>query len=190
MPDLRLTRLPERYDDLLTAELPLEPEDRATLAAFRPRFADLCAELNSHGILPTVQHDDLHMNNVYVKGDALRVLDWGDASIAHPFFSLFETFRFLVELNGLSPGDAWFGRLRDAYLEPWGPGQAETFDLALRIAGLARAIAWLDQRNALAQKDRPEFDAGFGWLFTTIEVTAILVLGLEYLARLCSVVGH
>ena len=92
---------------------------------------------------------------------------------AHPFFSLFETFRFLVELNRLSPGDAWFGRLRDAYLEPWGPGHVETFDLALRIAGLARAIAWLDQRNALAQKDRPEFDAAFvGLLGIALEATA------------------
>jgi hypothetical protein len=49
----------------------------------------------------TGKHGD-HMNNVYVKDGAIRVLDWGDASIAHPFFSLFETFRFLEELNGLS----------------------------------------------------------------------------------------
>ena len=54
-----------------------------------------------------------------------------------------------------------------------GPGHGETFDLALRIAGLARAIAWLDQRSALAQKDRPEFDAGFvGLLGIALEATA------------------
>ena len=172
VPDLRLGQLPARYDELLAVGLPLAPNETAALEAFRQPFSELCVELQSHGIGPTVQHDDLHMNNVYVKGDALRVLDWGDASIAHPFFSLFETFRFLVELNRLSPGDAWFGRLRDAYLEPWGPGHAETFDLALRIAGLARAIAWLDQRSALAQKDRPEFDAGFvGLLGIALEAT-------------------
>ena len=55
-----------------------------------------------------------------MKDGALRVLDWGDASIGHPFFSLFETFRFLVELNRIPPGDRWFARLTDAYLEPWG----------------------------------------------------------------------
>jgi hypothetical protein len=161
VPDLRLTKLPQRYDDLLAAELPLEPDERATLAAFRPRFSDLCAELDSHGIEPTVQHDDLHMNNVFVKDDVLRVLDWGDASISHPFFSLFETFRFLIEMNHLGSGDPWFGRLRDAYLEPWGPGHVETFELAQRIAGSARSIAWLDQREALPAPDRPEFDEGF-----------------------------
>jgi len=101
------------------------------------------------------------MNNVFVKDEVLRVLDWGDASISHPFFSLFETFRFLVEMNHLDAGDPWFARLRDAYLEPWGPGHVETFELALRIAGLARSIAWLDQREALPPKDRAGFDVGF-----------------------------
>ena len=64
------------------------PTSGRALAAFRPRFTDLCAELDGRGIEPTVQHDDLHMNNVFVKDDTLRVLDWGDASISHPFFSL------------------------------------------------------------------------------------------------------
>ena len=36
----------------------------------------------------------------------------------------------------------------------------------------------------------PEFDAAFGWLFTAIEVLAVVAFALEYLARLWSVVGH
>ena len=161
VPDLDLARLPDLYDELLRAELPLEEAETSVLEAFHAGFSDLCEELDDAGIGPTVQHDDLHMNNVYVKNGALRVLDWGDASIAHPFFSLLETFRFLVELNGLSPSDRSFARLRDAYLEPWGPGHRVTFDLALRIGGLAHAIAWLHQRDALPQADRRGFDEGF-----------------------------
>jgi hypothetical protein len=161
VPDLRLSRLPGRYDELLDAELPLEPEETAVLATFGQRFSRLCAELENHGLGATVQHDDLHMNNVYVKDGMLRVLDWGDASISHPFFSLFETFRFLTERNRLSPGDPWFRRLRDAYLGPWGQGHVEAFDLAVRIAGFAHAIAWLDQRDALPAGDRPDFDKWF-----------------------------
>jgi aminoglycoside phosphotransferase (APT) family kinase protein len=107
-----------------------------------------------------VQHDDLHMNNVYLQDSQLRVLDWGDASIAHPFFSLFETFRFLIGRNGLDPDDPWFGRLRDAYLEPWGADPA-SFDLAIRVGGFAHAIAWVDQRDALPEADRARFDVGF-----------------------------
>ncbi|MGB9114385.1 cyclic nucleotide-gated ion channel [Bradyrhizobium sp.] len=36
----------------------------------------------------------------------------------------------------------------------------------------------------------PEFDARFGWLFTGVEIGAVVVFGLEYLARLWSVAGH
>jgi voltage-gated potassium channel len=36
----------------------------------------------------------------------------------------------------------------------------------------------------------PQFDARFGWLFSTIKVGAVVVFGLEYVARLWSVVGH
>jgi hypothetical protein len=161
VPDLRLTELPALYEDLLGAELPLEADEILALRAFLPRFVELCEELDAGRIGPTVQHDDLHMNNVYVKDDTMRVLDWGDASIAHPFFSLFETERFLVERNHLPADDPWFARLRDAYLEPWGPGHRAAFDLALRVGGLAHAIAWLHQRHALSEGDRPGFNQGF-----------------------------
>jgi phosphotransferase family enzyme len=146
VPDLRPDVLPSRY-----AELP---------AAFEPRFAALCEEVAADGIPASVQHDDLHIANVYAKGDSLRVLDWGDASVAHPFFSLFETFRFLENMNKLPRDDPWFARLRDAYLEPWG-ADAETFERALVVGAVAHVIAWLRQRDALDAKDRPLFDKVF-----------------------------
>jgi len=58
-----------------------------------------------------------------------------------------------------------------------------------RFAQLIVAIVVLDVL-AMILASVPEYDAGFGWLFTTIEVTAIVVFALEYLARLWSVVGH
>jgi aminoglycoside phosphotransferase (APT) family kinase protein len=67
----------------------------------------------------TIQHDDLHHANLYVHDGRMRVLDWGDASISHPFSSLVVTFRFLEERTKLAPGDPLFARLRDGYLEPW-----------------------------------------------------------------------
>jgi hypothetical protein len=159
VPDLRPARLPALYDEMVRARLPLEPGEVSVLDGFRDGFARWCDELT--GIASTVQHDDLHMNNAYSRGAELRVLDWGDASIGHPFFSLFETFRFLIERNGLDPSDPWFGRLRDAYLEPWGSGHRGTFDLALRAGAVARAIAWLHQRDALGPEERAAFDDGF-----------------------------
>lgn len=161
VPDLRLAALPARYEELARADLPLEADELARLVAHAPRFARQCEELAARGVAETIQHDDLHHANVYEDGSALRVLDWGDSSVAHPFFSLVVTFRFLEEQNGLEPGDPWFARLREAYLEPWGAGHEDTFALALQVGGLAHAIAWLRQREHLPEQARPEFDLWF-----------------------------
>ena len=116
--------------------------------------------LGAGGPAPSIQHDDLHIANVYAKGGTLRVLDWGDASVAHPFFSLFETFRFLEGVNRTPPGDPWYDRLRDAYLEPW-RAPAETFSRALVVGAFAHVFAWLRQRDALGPHDRAAFDGWF-----------------------------
>jgi aminoglycoside phosphotransferase (APT) family kinase protein len=108
-----------------------------------------------------VQHDDLHAANVYADRGRLRLLDWGDASISHPFASLVVTFRFLEESNKLPPADPWFARLRDAYLEPWGRSLAGAFALAMRVGTFAHTFAWARQRDALPEEARAEFDRWF-----------------------------
>ena len=91
----------------------------------------------------------------------MRILDWGDSSISHPFASLVVTFRFLEETNKLPPSDPWFARLRDAYLEPWGRDLAGVFNLATRVGAFAHAVAWARQRDHLPREARPKFDTGF-----------------------------
>lgn len=152
VPDLRVAALPDHYDDLLDHGFP---------PALASKFAELSKELDTAGVAPSVQHDDLHMNNLYVDGDALRIIDWGDASISHPFFSLVTTFRFLEEFNGLAPDDPWFARLRDEYLEPWGRGHEEAFRLALRVGTFARAFTALRIRDRLHADALPEYDNDF-----------------------------
>jgi hypothetical protein len=161
VPDLRLATLPARYDDLLQADLPLEAEEIRRLRRFAPRFVELCAELAALDVPETIQHDDLHHGNLYARGSRLRMLDWGDASIAHPFASLVVTFRFLEERAQLAPGDAWFARLRDAYLEPWGRDLRDGLAVAVRVGAFARSIAYLRQRVPLSPEERACFDADF-----------------------------
>ena len=158
VPDLSVPTLPARYERFLHGELPLEQDEIRRLREFAPRFAELCAELAAHDVPDTIQHDDLHHANVYSQGEQLRLLDWGDSSVAHPFFSLVVTFRFLEEINKLLPSDPWFARLRDAYLEPWGTGHEETFALAMRVGKFAHAFAWARQRDALPPEEHPQFD--------------------------------
>jgi hypothetical protein len=161
VPDLRVATLPERLDELLQVDLPLRRPEIERLRGFAGGFSDLCAALAASGPPETVQHDDLHMANVYRRDGRLRVLDWGDSSIAHPFASLVVPFRFLEQINGLVPGDPWFGRLRDAYLEPWGHGLAEAAELALRVGAFSRAFAEARLRRRLPPDAIPAFDRDF-----------------------------
>jgi hypothetical protein len=161
VPDMRIATLPARYEDLVAQDLPLDPAEAARLRRFVPRFADLCSELAAGDVRETIQHDDLHMTNLYAKRERLRFLDWGDSSISHPFASLVVTFQFLERVNKLPPTSSWFARLRDAYLEPWGRDLADTFALAMRVGAFAHAIAWKRQRDHLPDRDRAAFDEEF-----------------------------
>jgi hypothetical protein len=161
VPDLRLATLPARYEELLRLDLPLERDGIRRLRDFAPRLGELCDELAAYGVPETIQHDDLHHANLYARGGRFRVLDWGDASISHPFASLVVTFRFLEDRTRLAPGDPWFARLRDAYLEPWGRDLRDAFALAVCVGTLARAIAYIRQRAALRPEERPLFDTDF-----------------------------
>lgn len=163
VPDQRREWWTTRYTELLEEDLPLTSEEIHRLADLAPRFEQLCQELAEYRVPDTVQHDDLHYNNLFVKGEQLRVLDWGDSSISHPFVSLVVTFRFLEEFNGIHPGDRWFERLQDAYVEPWGASarSRRALPLALRVGSIVHAFGWLRQRRALSLDARAEFDKPF-----------------------------
>jgi hypothetical protein len=162
VPDLRVAALPARLDELVRRELPLEDDEVDRLRSFGRRFDAWCEELAGCGVPETIQHDDLHLWNLFARGERLRILDWGDASISHPFASLIVTFSFLEEVNGFPPGDPWYARLRDAYLEPWGTGLVDVFALAVRVGTFAHAIAHLRQRDFLPGWAVPDFDEAFG----------------------------
>ena len=168
VPDRRLATLPRAYRELLRHRLPIEPAEAARLRRFEAGFAQLCSDLTAaHGVA-SIQHDDLHRHSLFVDGPSLRILDWGDASVAHPFATLVVTFQWLEQTNGLAPDDPWFERLRDAYLEPWGRGLADVFDLSLRVGLVAQAFGWLRHREAMPEPDRGAFDILFADLLRRI----------------------
>jgi Phosphotransferase enzyme family len=149
VPDLRIATWPAQFEDLVHDDLPLDREEMWWLRRCAPAFSEWCIELAARNIPASIQHDDLHLANVFTDGRSFRVLDWGDACISHPFASLVITFRFLQDVNYLAPDDPWFVRLRDAYLEPWGRGLEDTFELAMRTGAFARAFAIVRQRKQL-----------------------------------------
>lgn len=127
-------------DGLTEAEL-------SDLAAYGATYDALCRDLAVLGIAPTLQHDDLHDHNAFVParpGGPLRVFDWGDAVVGHPFGTLLVSLRVVAHLTALEYGDPELLRLRDAYLEPWTgdfdrPTLLEAARLAVRVGGITRA---------------------------------------------------
>lgn len=147
VPDLRPALLPERLETLLADEplLAAVGESRhKALRAFMPELRMRCAELEALGIAVSLDHSDLHPNNVFGSGDSGLLFDWGDASIGHPFSTLLVVLRTAKAHFGAVD----LGRLRAAYLEPWleaGYRLADVeraADLALRVAPISRATTW------------------------------------------------
>jgi hypothetical protein len=128
--DRRLAVLPALYDDMLSRELPLEPEEIEALRRIAPAFAERCAAL-ADSVPETLEHSDLHIGNVYANAGRILFLDWGDTAVSHPFFSLARA------------DDVWDARLRDAYLEPWGPGLEEVLELALPVGSFVYAFGFI-----------------------------------------------
>ena len=140
VPDLRLATLPARYAHMLEQDLPISAEEHERLRRFEPRFAELCADLASRGVPETIQHDDLHMFNVYVRDGRPRILDWGDSSVAHPYFSLVANLRHVDAVAHPA--------IKRAFLDAW-DGDEKALALALRVGRIAHSFAWFRQREPL-----------------------------------------
>jgi hypothetical protein len=166
VPDERPAGIPAKVEALLDDNRALllgEPEgltreQRDQLRRRLPELRALVEELEAFGVPATIQHDDLHDGQVFVKDDHFRVLDWGDSCISHPFHTLTVALRALAWRHGIEPGGEQLLRLRDAYLEPFGVPAAAA-DLAYRTGTLGRALAWHSYVAAAAPEGRDPEDA-------------------------------
>lgn len=144
VPDLRLEVLPARYDALMD-EIDAVPRFREAGSLVR----SLARDLASYGIRETVQHDDLHDGQVFVRDGRYWVLDWSDACVSHPFFTLSVTLEGVIAW-GIDDVEASadVAPFRDAYLAPYAdayPGLSscdltEAARLATRLGWACRAV--------------------------------------------------
>ncbi len=141
-PDERLAILPDLFRALLAARPRGLTDDELRRAHDSlPRFDEMCLALTEDGLPDTIQHDDLHDGQVFVRDGRYLVFDWGDSCVSHPLLSLTVTLRSTAAAFDLEPGGPELRRLRDAYLEPFDRGP-EIADTAYRVGTVARAIAW------------------------------------------------
>jgi hypothetical protein len=144
VPDRRLKTLPGGYARLMD-EIDAEPRFREAL----PRVVELCEQLAPYEIRETIQHDDLHDGQVFVLDGRHLIMDWGDACISHPFFTLSVTIE-----GGISWGlddvenSVDVTPFRDAYLAPYAERYPhlspddlrEACRLAMRLGWACRAL--------------------------------------------------
>lgn len=145
------TSLMRRYAELQIAAAPLDGDllaagvvdnraprldavmpalERATADALRARLPEVeraFGRLADSPLPVTIDHGDLHDANVFSKDGRPRLLDWGDATVGHPFTTL-----------ALEPDDP---AALEAYLDVWA-GIAPRGELQRCLADV-RAVRWL-----------------------------------------------
>ncbi|HEV2011646.1 MAG TPA: phosphotransferase [Candidatus Limnocylindria bacterium] len=119
VPDRRLEHLAQLLRPILDDDGSAPADVRARARVLLPTIDGSCAELATCGIGPSLDHSDLHYNNVLVRDGRPAIFDWGDAGVTHPFLSLTVTLEFAATATGLTVDAPAIRRLREAYLEPW-----------------------------------------------------------------------
>jgi hypothetical protein len=161
-PDRRLALLPDLYRDLLleTEWLLIDEPDSLTAAEYArlqeatPQVTAFCQELEAYGIPVSLHHNDLHDANLFFSDSRPLFFDWGDSSVAHPFFSLRTVFVSVEYSFGLHEADPFFNELAHAYLQPWTAVAAienltAAFKLAQRLWALSTALKYKRQLRHL-----------------------------------------
>jgi hypothetical protein len=134
VPDRRLASLPAAYDALV-AQVDVEPR----FAAAGPQVRSLCERLAAVGVPETVQHDDLHDGQVFVRDGVEVVMDWGDACVSHPFLTLSVTLEGVIAWGLDDEEDSEdLQPYRDAYLAPF--AAAYGLDPARLVAAVPDAL--------------------------------------------------
>jgi hypothetical protein len=155
IPDRRLIRIPNLYEQLIekAQRLEIESDKRLSDNEFRrlrnlsSHVERLCLELSAYPLPESLHHGDLHDGNIFLPVGSPRFFDWGDASISHPFVSLRTVFVSVEITFDLPDGGASDYPFRDAYLQPWtrfAPADdlLSAFRLAQLIAPLVSALSW------------------------------------------------
>ncbi|WP_431841035.1 phosphotransferase [Calidifontibacter indicus] len=137
----------------------LEPYDLVRewdAQGFGPRattaLADAADRLLAAGFPTTIQHDDLHLGNVFGDGSTAgahdaRIFDWGDAYVGHPLCSLLIPLRSPSAGFGLPEDPERDARLVRAYLTCWSELGSSTalsalLPDALLLARVGRILGW------------------------------------------------
>jgi hypothetical protein len=144
---------PLRHEAALTLVAARAPTRVPTLMAFAPDSGWMLMRDGGRRLRERVEeersldrwHDDLHDGQVFLKDGRHLVMDWGDACISHPFFTLSVTLEGVLAW-GLDDVENSVDTtpFRDAYLAPYRDRYDGDLDaacaLAIRLGWACRAV--------------------------------------------------
>ena len=138
-----------------SSELALLTDDEvAAVRGCAARIEALVREFWAAGIPDTLSHGDLHLGNVAFDGQDLRIFDWTDGCVSHPFLDA----SHLAHFTRAVPGDAG---LESTYAEQWRAAYPDAdIDRILALAPLVdlvfQAITFDDIVNTTEPQSRWE----------------------------------
>ncbi|WP_010302529.1 aminoglycoside phosphotransferase family protein [Candidatus Odyssella thessalonicensis] len=147
--DHRLRHLPGLFQQLLADEGCLIQQELTTAEIARLRdlsgtFARSCELLGGLGIPETLEHGDFHDHNVLIKGEHITIADFGDAAVAHPFFSLASFLESNQRHHPLIRQGQIYQTLCQSYLDQWRDyAPSPALHQALEIASILRPFLWV-----------------------------------------------
>jgi phosphotransferase family enzyme len=121
----------------------LSRHELTRLQQLRASLEAACDELADSGLPLALEHGDLWSSNVFVSDTGINVafIDWTDANVSHPFFSLMPLLQSATW--DVEPAEVpnRQSRLIDQYLEPW--TRYASRERLRRTMALARPLAAL-----------------------------------------------
>jgi len=162
VPDRRPQHLPTLLEDLLsgrgrTGPLPIDSDEVARFARGMDVFSQVCDALSDGPVSSAIDHADIHGTNVLLGDAGVRLIDWGDSCLGHPFTSLLVPLEWVAGRLGSGEQGRASARLIDAYLEAW-PGEGDRVLLGSAVwAGyVARAVSNDEQFAGASPSDMAE----------------------------------
>jgi aminoglycoside phosphotransferase (APT) family kinase protein len=157
-----------RIDELLAAGVPDRRFDADRFARVAEPFLDeidgLAALLDTLparfaaiaacGLPDTLVHGDLHPGNVRADGDQRVIVDWGDATVAHPAYDILRLTEGLDEPGKVLEEWAWRWR-RDVP----GADPERAVELIRPVAELRAAAAYAEFLDRIEPSERPYHEA-------------------------------
>ena len=123
VPDWRVDKLPDLYQQLLLnkellVEDGLSANEIQQLQALFTKVTELCEKLSSYAIKQSIVQPDFNDNNTLVDESShkMTMIDFGELSISHPFFSVHNFLLQMKKRHGLTENDARHLKIKDAYL--------------------------------------------------------------------------